>query len=85
MMLNPTEAENIIRTREGDLAAAHTFFIIERAKMDKYFSEFLEENDDEMSENFDSPQWKVYRDKLKEYDSIQRFITTSNFYLTQHV
>jgi hypothetical protein len=84
-MLSPTEAENIIRTREGDLAAAYNFFIIERAKMDKYFSEFLEENDDEMSENFDSPQWKVYRDKLKEYDSIQRFITTSNFYLTQHV
>ena len=84
-MLNLTEAETIIRTREGDLAAAYNFFIIERAKMDKYFSEFLEQNDDEMSENFDSPSWKVYREKLKEYDTIQRFIKTSNFYLTKHV
>lgn len=85
MPLNQTEAETIIRTREGSLADAYTFFLVKKAQLDKYFTEFLEDHDDEMSDNLDSPWWKVYRNKLDEYDSIQRFINTSKFYLTQHV
>lgn len=64
----------------------HTF-IVEKMKLDKYFSQFLDENEEEMnqSENFDSASWQTYREKLKEYDAIERLVTHSKYYLTKHV
>jgi hypothetical protein len=65
----------------------HQTFLIEKMKLDKYFSIFLDENEEEMnqSENFDSPAWKTYRSKLKEYDAIERFVSQSKYYLNKHV
>jgi hypothetical protein len=65
----------------------HTFFVIEKMRLDKYFSEFLDENETEMnqSENFDSPSWETYRKKMKEYDDIERLVTHSKYYAAKHV
>lgn len=65
----------------------HTFFVIEKMQLDKYFSVFLEENETEMnqSENFDSPSWETYRKKMKEYDDIERLVTHSKYYAAKHV
>ena len=65
----------------------HQVFIIEKMKLDKYFSVFLDENETEMnqSENFDSASWQTYREKLKEYDAIERLVTHSKYYLTKYV
>jgi len=69
------------------LTEIHQTFVVEKMKLDKYFSIFLDENEDEMnqSENFDSPAWKTYRLKLKEYDAIERFVSQSKYYLNKHV
>jgi hypothetical protein len=65
----------------------HQIFIIEKMKLDKYFSVFLDENETEMnqSENFDSASWQTYREKLKEYDAVERLVTHSKYYLTKYV
>lgn len=69
------------------LTELHQTFIIEKMKLDKYFSLFLDENENEMnqSENFDSVSWQTYREKLKEYDAIERLVTHSKYYLAKHV
>jgi hypothetical protein len=59
---------------------------LQKAKLDKYFSEFLDKNDREMSEaNYDSPAWITYRDMLKDYEVVEKFIGTSRYYITKNV
>lgn len=69
------------------ISELHQTFIIEKMKLDKYFTQFLDENETEMnqSENFDSASWQTYRIKLKEYDAIERLVTHSKYYLTKYV
>lgn len=56
--------------------------LIERMKMDKFFSMFLDKFEKKMSpEATDTPIWKLYKTKLKEYESIQRAIKLSDYYL----
>ena len=58
---------------------------VQKMKLDKYFSEFLEENEKEMNEsiNFDSPAWITYRKKLKEYDEVDKFIARTRYHLNK--
>ena len=80
------QATKIVVDRNGDFVAAHNFFILQKARLDKYFSEFLDKNDKEMSEdNYESPAWKQYRIMLKDYETVQKFITTSRYYITKNV
>lgn len=80
------QATKIVVTREGDLAGAYNFFVMQKARLDKYFTEFLDKNEKEMSDdNYDSPAWKQYRVMLKDYDTVEKFITTSKYYITKHV
>lgn len=80
------EATKIVVERSGDLTGAYNFFVLQKAKLDKYFSEFLDKNEKEMSEdNYDSPAWKQYRIMLKDYETVEKFITTSKYYLTKNV
>lgn len=80
------EATRVVVNKEGDLVSAHNFFVLQKAKLDKYFTEFLDSNEKEMSEdNYDSPAWKQYRIMLKDYETVEKFITTSKYYITKHV
>jgi len=80
------EATRVVVNKEGDLVSAHNFFVLQKAKLDKYFTEFLDSNEKEMSEdNYDSPAWKQYRVMLKDYETVEKFITTSKYYITKHV
>jgi hypothetical protein len=65
----------------------HTAFVVEKMKMDKYFSKFLEDNEKTMNEcdSFDNNEWKVYKNKLKEYNEIDDFIKRSKYYLSKNV
>jgi hypothetical protein len=65
----------------------HTAFIVEKMKMDKYFSKFLDENEKAMGEceTFDNESWHIYKNKLKEYNEIDDFIKRSNYYLNKNV
>lgn len=80
------QAIDIVNKRDGDLVTAHNLFVLQKAKLDKYFSEFLDKNEKEMSEdNYDSPAWVSYRIMLKDYDTVQKFITTSRYYINKNV
>lgn len=64
------------------LASAKGNLLIERMKLDKFFSMFLDKFEKKMdADNVETPIWKLYKTKLKEYDSIQRSIKLSDYYL----
>lgn len=59
---------------------------IEKMKMDKFFSMFLEKFERKMDpDKTDTPVWKLYKQKLKEYDKITHGITTANYWISKHV
>lgn len=80
------QATEIVVHRQGDLVGAYNFFVLQKMKLDKYFTQFLDDNEKEMSDdNYDSPAWKKYRVMLKDYETVEKFITTSKYYITKHV
>lgn len=64
------------------IAELQSDLTIERMKMDKFFSMFLDKFEKKMNPDItDTPVWKLYKTKMKEYESIQRNITLTNYYL----
>lgn len=72
---------------DASLLEIHQAFVIERMKMDKYFSDFLieHEKDMHMCEDYDNESWKTYKEKMKQYHDIERYINQSKYYLNKHV
>ncbi len=72
---------------DASLYEIYNAFVVEKMKMDKYFSVFLDEHEHEMnlSENYDSPAWQTYKQKMKDYDVIERFVNQSRYYLNKNV
>lgn len=66
------------------IADARQSMLVERMKMDKFFSLFLDKFERKMDpDNTDTPIWKLYKAKLKEYEELQRSIKSSTYYLTR--
>jgi hypothetical protein len=60
--------------------------IVERMKLDKFFSMFLEKFERKMDpDKTDTPIWKLYKTKLKEYDKINHGIRTAEYWITKSV
>lgn len=70
-----------------DMREVYDVLVVEKMKMDRFFSEFLEETESEMNESntFDSPAWVTYKQKLKEYANIESFLNQSKYYLNKNV
>lgn len=70
-----------------DMLNVHTTFVVEKMKMDKFFSDFLEQTELEMSsdDTFSGPAWQTYKAKLKEYATLEQFIKQSKYYLDKNV
>jgi hypothetical protein len=67
------------------IADSRQTMLVERMKLDKFFSLFLDKFERKMDpENTDTPIWKLYKTKLKEYEELQRSIKSSTYYLTRH-
>jgi hypothetical protein len=50
-------------------------------KLDKFFDRFLEDHSGRLSlEKLDTPEWKLYRAKMKEYQKYDEAIDLINFY-----
>lgn len=63
---------------------AQAVMMVERMKLDKFFSLFLDKFERKMdSDKIDTPIWKLYKIKLKEYEELQRSIKSSTYYLTR--
>jgi hypothetical protein len=58
---------------------------IQRMKLDKFFTLFLDKFEKKMNPDItNTPVWNLYKTKLKEYESIQRSITLTTYYLKRH-
>jgi len=57
---------------------------IEKMKLDKFFSMFLEKFERKMdSDKTDTPVWKLYKAKLKEYDKISQELKNTNYWIAK--
>lgn len=64
------------------IADAKAQLLVERMKMDKFFSLFLDKFERKMDpDNTDTPVWKLYKQKMKEYGELERAIKSSDYYL----
>ena len=58
--------------------------IIERMKLDRFFSMFLEKFERKMDpDKTDTPIWKLYKTKLKEYDKVQHDIRSAEYWINK--
>lgn len=56
--------------------------VIDRMKLDRFFSLFLDKFEKKMNPDItDTPIWKLYKAKMKEYAEVSRAITLSDYYL----
>lgn len=75
MMFFATKDEMI-----SDLAGLRTA----KMKMDKFFTMYLDKFERKMDpEKTNTPVWDLYKQKLKEYDGIQRQIKTLEYRISQ--
>jgi hypothetical protein len=57
---------------------------LQKMKLDKFFSMFLEKYERKMDpEKPNTPIWKLYKSKLKEYDAIQQEIRNTNYWISK--
>jgi hypothetical protein len=62
----------------------HNELICQKMKLDKFFSMFLEKYERKMDpDNTDTPIWKLYKTKLKEYDNINREIKATKYWIAK--
>jgi hypothetical protein len=53
-------------------------------KLDKFFSMFLEKFERKMdADKTDTPVWKLYKAKLKEYDKISQELKNTNYWIAK--
>jgi hypothetical protein len=57
---------------------------IEKMKLDKFFSLFLEKFERKMDpDRTDTPIWKLYKTKLKEYDKISQEMKNTKYWISK--
>jgi hypothetical protein len=55
---------------------------IEKMKLDKFFSMFLEKFERKMdADKTDTPVWKLYKVKLKEYDKVNQELKSTQYWI----
>jgi len=55
---------------------------IEKMKLDKFFSMFLEKFERKMDpDKTDTPVWKLYKAKLKEYDKVSQELKHTEYWI----
>lgn len=60
----------------------HNELVLQKMKLDKFFSMFLEKFERQMdSDKTDTPVWKLYKSKLKEYEKIDYEIKANQYWL----
>ena len=58
--------------------------LVDRMKLDRFFTLFLDKFERKMDpDKTDTPVWKLYKTKLKEYDNLQREIKATQYWLNK--
>ena len=64
------------------LSEKHNSLIVERMKMDKFFNMFLDKFERKMDpEKPNTPIWKLYRAKVKEYYNLTQEIRNTEYWM----
>jgi hypothetical protein len=70
----------------SDLKQSYNQLLRERMRMDKFFTLFLDKFERKMDpDKLDTPIWKLYRSKLKEYDDLSRNIKSTEYWLKKEL
>ena len=58
--------------------------IVQKMKLDKFFTMFLDKFEKQMDpDNTNTPIWKLYKTKLKEYDKVSYDIKATDYWLSK--
>lgn len=68
------------RLPKSELSQKRNDYVMEKMKLDKFFSVFLEEHNLDVEET-NSKNWLIYKNKLVEYDLLNQKIKWSEYYL----
>jgi len=75
LLLTKKNNMNTMNDRRNEL-------LVEKMKLDKFFSMFLEKFEKKMDpDNTNTPIWKLYKDKLKEYDKVDQEIKSLGYWI----
>ena len=65
---------------------SYTETLAHKMRLDKFFTKFLDTVGDQMnSDNTDTPVWKLYKAKLKEYDEVNKKIREFQYWANKSV
>lgn len=71
-------------TSMNDLLNKRHELLVQKMKMDKFFSLFLEKFERKMDpEKPNTPIWKLYKDKMKEYGVLSQEIKNNEYWITK--
>ena len=57
---------------------------VQKMKLDKFFSMFLEKFERQMDpDRTDTPVWKLYKNKLKEYDKVDHELKATQYWINK--
>jgi len=66
------------------LEKIRTSLIKQRISMDRWFDKYLDMFEKKMnSDEPDTPIWKLYKQKLKEYDKVQHDIKSAEYWISK--
>jgi hypothetical protein len=86
--MNPAYQKIVSASSFGDISQLQSIYIQllnDKMKLDKFFSMFLDKLGNKMdSEKTDTPVWKLYRQKTKEYSELEQAIKAANYYLKKN-
>jgi hypothetical protein len=67
------------------LVSLYQSLIVEKMKLDKFFSMFLDRFSDEMDPKVTNTKiWKLYNSKTKDYTDLNQVITAAEYYLKKN-
>ena len=76
------EAVVLGRKSKQELIEIKNNFVLEKMRMDKFFSDFLAENELDEHE-VDTKEWKIYKTKLVDYQRLNILINWAEYYLNR--
>ena len=77
------KAIELARMPKKELVNVRQKFVIDKMELDKFFSDFLSEN--ELDHDIpDTPEWLTYKSKLNEYRDLSSLIKWSEYYIQRN-
>jgi hypothetical protein len=75
--------DQIGSSSESELYDIKNTLIVQKMKLDRFFSVFLD-SVELTEENVGDENWTTYREMLKEYDRVEHLIRTTDYYISQY-